>query len=137
MSDRPSDEDIAFRTLVHDTGSALDEAGVHVVRDRDAWERLWSAMTANRSPSADPPAVDWATEMAVVVALGTRMTTGHTVEITGLTRHDGVLRVHAVETRPGAGMLTGQALTHPLHAVATARRDGEARLLIDVTEVTG
>jgi len=69
-------------------------------------------------PGSDVPAVDFAREMVVFVALGERRTGGYSVEVTSATVSGDTLVVRYVERQPGPGCLTTQALTTPFHAVA-------------------
>lgn len=72
-------------------------------------------------PGSDVPAVDFAREQVVFVALGERRTGGYSVEVTSVTISGDTLVVRYVERRPGPGCLTTQALTTPYHAVAVPR----------------
>ena len=71
---------VSFR-IIAGTGesSGLTEPGLHVLRDRGDFERLWSVVQSQHSASLAAPHVDWSQETVVVVALGTRPTGGYTI----------------------------------------------------------
>jgi hypothetical protein len=104
------------------------QPGVHIVRDADEWTRLW--WSASRD-LPEPPvlAVDWRTEMCVVVALGTRSSGGYFVMIDVIEVIGAQITVLAWEIRPGPNCGTSRALTRPFHAVAAPTRAGRAKLV--------
>ena len=92
-------------------GWALGDAGALEARHR--------TLNAGRVPPPAPPAVDFATEIAVGATLGQRSTGGHAIAFTGATLDGGTLRITVRTTSPGSGMSTIQMITSPwvLHAV--------------------
>jgi hypothetical protein len=91
----------------------------------DVWARLYRGLP---QPPA-PPAVDFTRDMALFAALGTRPSGGHAVAIPRAALDGGVLRVEVVETRPGAGCMTTQALTYPVALVRVARHAGRVEFV--------
>ncbi len=96
----------------------------------DAWARLYAGLPG--PPAA--PSVDFAREMVLLAALGTRSSGGHAVSIARAALGGGVLRAEVVETRPGAGCMTTQVITHPVALVRLARHDGAVEF-VDRVEV--
>ena len=131
MADQPSAEEIHFRILTEQHFSALLEGGLHVLRDRGAWTRLWAAIVTD-GPK-DPPTVDWTAEMVIVVALGMRPHGGYGMEIRSITGKGGELSIHAVETRHLDRAVLAVEF-QPFQAIATARHDGDVRLLMEVVD---
>ncbi|MFE2314408.1 protease complex subunit PrcB family protein [Streptomyces sp. NPDC059441] len=114
--------EIAFHHLVKGQSSGVRVATATVVRDQETWNGLWRSVTCGSSSPSEPPAVDWASRMVVFVGIGTRNTGGYQVEITRLYEEDDAIRVYMRETCPGPRAMVTCALTHPFHAVTSARR---------------
>jgi hypothetical protein len=70
-------------------------------------------------------AIDWKTQMLVVVTAGARPTGGFKLDITSLTVNDKTLTVQWLLTPP-KGIVT-QAFTHPARVALVERFDGEVR----------
>lgn len=126
VSDTPVPVEV--RSLLAATNSGVQEQRLAIARDAEAWGSLWSEHVRLDVPSAPPPTVDFRSEMAVVVFLGTRTTGGHAVAIESVERGPTGLVVHAVATAPPADAMTTQALTSPMHAVAVPRCAGDVTL---------
>jgi len=100
-----------------------DDAATVVVRDRDAWQATWNKMHERLAGPRPPmPAVDFSSEMIVVIALGARSTSGFGVTITGASESDGVITIDALSTGPGPGCVTAQVITYPIDLVRLPRR---------------
>ena len=104
--------------------SGLREPQRLVVRDQVAWQQVWTSIWEGHLPQPALPAIDFAREMVIVVALGERRTGGFSIFIdsasdgsTGVT-----LRIRSVS--PGSGCGTTQALTQPVDVARLPRRDG-------------
>jgi protease stability complex PrcB-like protein len=95
-----------------------------VLRDAGAWQAFWSRMNAGLDPAPEAPAIDFAHEMVLAAALGTRPTGGYDVAIEAAL--DGAsLHARVTETRPGMGCMTTQALTSPVALVRVPRTDAQ------------
>jgi hypothetical protein len=114
-----------FRTVVGLLRPDLKtpEEGLHVIRSADEWNRQWAGSSADRTP-----AVDWATEMCVVVALGIRPTSGYFALIDLILVTGDLMRVRAWEIRPGPDCGVMRAITHPFYAVAVPAHAGAVEL---------
>ncbi len=86
-------------------------------------------------PGSDLPAVDFAREQVVFVALGERRTGGYSAKVTSATVSGDILIVRYVERRPGPGCLTTQALTTPYQAVAIPRVHATPRFQREIVSV--
>ena len=98
-----------------------------VLTDAAAWARLWGEATAGYHPRPPVPAVDFAADVVVVAAMGTRASGGYSIHIDRAYEADGRLHVVVREVTPGPRCATTAALTAPLTAVRVAR--GEAPVL--------
>jgi hypothetical protein len=106
--------------------SAYEAAAEVVVRDAAAWQATWARL--RRGPAAESaPAVDFARDMIVVVALGERPSGGYAVRIDSVSAGSPGPVVHYTATEPGEGCMSTQALTAPVDAVQVPRVAGPAR----------
>ncbi|WP_350935113.1 protease complex subunit PrcB family protein [Micromonospora mangrovi] len=126
----PAAEQLTFRTLLHSQMAFAVEAGLFVIRGEDEWLSTWEGWRGSRQSA---PAVDWAGELVVALALGSRPASGYQVTIEQLAVRDRRLYVNAWEEENGGTGL--DIITHPVHAVAVPRRDfaGEPHLVKRVT----
>ena len=109
---------VAFTTVARGADSQVTEPREAVVRSADEWGALWSTHSSDRAPT-----VDFSRFMVVGVFLGTRPTSGYTVEIVRVYRQDGVTTVEYREARPAADSFNLQALTAPFHLVRIPRTE--------------
>lgn len=107
-----------------------------VIGDADAWAAFWTEMHASLSPAPELPAVDFSTRIVVAAAMGRRATGGYAIRIESVSRRGDDLEVVVVESSPGAGCLTTQALTAPATAVSVARPAGDVEF-VERTETVG
>jgi PrcB C-terminal len=123
--------ELAFRTIA---GRWLLPAehlqqGLHIVRDADGWNRLWTGSALRQPSEPRVLAVNWRTEMCVVAALGARPTGGYSVLIDMIEVVADHVTVAVWEIRPGPNCVTTRGITHPFHAVAVCAQVGEANLV--------
>ena len=111
------------RTVGKGATSAIEAPGQKVVRSDAEWSALWKV----HGGAGQPPAVDFGREMVVAVFLGTRPTSGYSVEIVRAVGNAAVLIVDYVETSPARGTVSAQVLTAPYHLAAIPKHDGEVR----------
>jgi hypothetical protein len=104
--------------------SGLAEPQQLVVRDQAAWQEAWNAIWRHHVPRPPLPDVDFAREMIVVAALGTRPTGGYSVFLdSAWDGPDGiVVRIRAIS--PGSGCGVTLALTQPVDVARLLRREG-------------
>jgi hypothetical protein len=109
---------VAFTTIARGTDSQITEPREAVARSADEWGALWSAHGSDRAQT-----VDFSRFMVVGVFLGTRPTSGYTVEIVRVRSQGGVTTVEYRERRPAADSFNLQLLTMPFHLVRIPRTD--------------
>ena len=88
-----------------------------VVRDDGQWEAIWEKAFALQASVPLRPAIDFATEMVVVAALGSRPTGGYGIAIEDLETRGTELAVFVTATSPGPSCFTTQAITQPVEMV--------------------
>jgi hypothetical protein len=94
-----------------------------VIRDPAEWRDLWARIVAGQDPAPEVPAVDFESDMVLVVGTGERPSGGYTVEIVDVRRHDRALRVVVLERIPGRECAVTRAITSPVVAVTAPRSD--------------
>ena len=103
----------------------FDHSASIVVRDRNAWESAWAQLHRRLGGPPPPlPAVDFSTEMVLVLAIGARSTSGYSVRLTGASESGGAVTVDAVVSSPRADCITLQVITYPVDLVRMSRRSG-------------
>lgn len=106
--------------------SGYTEPAELVLRDAggavDAWNTMYSGVAGN-----PPPAVDFARDMIVVVALGQRSTGGFTIRVDSVSTSGGGATVHYTVTTPGPSCMTTQMMTSPVDVVRVPRVEGDVR----------
>lgn len=109
--------------LARSAMSGVDEPRQMVARTEAEWRSLWR-LHAGDKPA---PTVDLATSTVVAVFLGTRMSGGFAVDITGTRRQGDALVVEWSERRPGRDDVAAQVITSPAAIAAVPRFTGEIR----------
>lgn len=96
------------------------------LRDRAALDGAWRTLH-DGIPGNPAPAIDFASRMVVLVAIGPRNTGGYTVRVDAVTSDGSKATVQYTVTSPGPSCMTTQALTSPVDVVSVARLDGAVR----------
>jgi hypothetical protein len=127
----PAARTAAFDAAARSVSSLYSEVprGREVVRTAERWTALWGQLTANVQPAPPAPAVDFAAEMVVVAAMGTKPTGGFAIAIDGVHVDRDRLFVEVRETSPGRSCIVTQALTAPVALVIVPARAGTATFL--------
>ncbi len=107
-----------------------------VIINAETWATFWAELHANISPVPDPPSIDFESDEIIAATMGQRSTGGYTIRIEGISRRGDDLEVVIVETSPGRGCLTTQALTSPATAVSVVRPPGVVEF-VEETETQG
>ena len=110
-------------TVNSDRMSGIDRPHQAVVRTEAEWRSLWQQHAAGRPA----PAIDFSKNMVLAVFLGSRPSSGFSVQITGVRAEGDGLVVEWAEARPSPGMSAAQVMTAPSHVVAVPRHDGPVR----------
>jgi len=117
----PTEPGVAFR-LVRPTGLLTQDFAcqtrLRVVADAGEF----NALTAG-TVFAEPPAIDFTREMAVVLSLGSRSNAGFDLDVRGVRKHGSELLIDAVEMPPGA-CVTLPVVTCPWTIVVVPKASG-------------
>jgi len=112
-----------LETVAHDAMSGIQEPRQAVARAAEEWATLWRAHAGDR-PS---PRVDFSTTMVLAVFLGSRPSSGYSVEVVSTRAVGNGLVVTWSERRPAPDMMSAQVLTSPAHIVAVPKVAGVIR----------
>jgi len=124
----PADAEHPFETVLAAAYSGLTEQRREVVRDDAGWARLWAEIHAGADPLPPRPAVDFARDMLIAVAAGTRPSGGFSIKVRGVTTRGGeALEVAVLETCPAPGSKVSMGLTQPVEVVRVLRLAQPAR----------
>lgn len=113
--DQPGGSPVQVELLWQDPmGGIADELRL-VVRDSAMWPVVWRRVIGGRKPAPPVPRVDFSTELVLVVAQGSRSSTGYSITIDSVVSEGQRMRAYVRSTAPGSGCLIGKAMTHPIH----------------------
>lgn len=96
-----------------------------VLRDPPAWQAAWTRLHEGAAPPL--PAVDFARDMVVLLALGERSSGGYQIRFDALERRGADATVQYTVTTPGPGCMTTRAITSPVDVVRVPRVAGSVR----------
>jgi hypothetical protein len=130
--DVPPDPAVVFETIVQrsipgQTGGEIREAA----RDQASWAALWARLREGGGDAlpAEPPAVDFPREMALVAAMPTQGCVSR-VTIRSITRARGEVVVDLLEAPPAPNCICITS-ERPLHAVRLPRVEGAVRFVVE------
>ena len=109
---------VAFTTVARGTDSQIAEPREAIARSADEWQTLWSAHSAETTPT-----VDFSRFIVIGVFLGTRPTSGYAAEIVRVRSQGPVRTVEYREQRPPADSFNLQVLTAPFHLIRIPRAE--------------
>jgi hypothetical protein len=112
-----------IETIVTDMMSQIEMPAQTAARTPEEWQALWR----KHAGDAALPTVDFSSRTVVAVFLGTRMSAGYVVEISGTRQDKGALVVEWRERRPERGQVSAQVLTSPAHIASIPKFAGEIR----------
>jgi hypothetical protein len=98
-----------------------------LVTNEAEWAATWATLHANVEPKPALPEIDFGSSVLVVVAMGSRPTSGYSVIVEDVRAHRGVFYVTVRERSPGPSCGAFQAITQPVHVVEVARQGTTAR----------
>jgi hypothetical protein len=84
------------------------------VRDPGQWQQVWSAIEHGSSPATAAPQVDFAREMVLVAALGTRNSGGFSIYVDSAYQRSDHVEVVVRKVSPGKQCGVTGALTQPV-----------------------
>lgn len=100
-----------------------------VIRDAATWADVWPQIAGSVQPLPPAPAVDFASDLVIVAAMGTRRTGGYSISIDEVRVASEDAWISVTETSPGSGCIVTQALTAPVAVAVMTRFAGRARFL--------
>jgi hypothetical protein len=111
-----------------DSSGIEDERQV-VIRDAATWTKFWAEHQSNMGIPAPTPTVDFKTRMVVGIFVGSRGSSGYSVQITRVSENSKELTLFYKETTPSAdsGFLT--VMTQPYHLKTVPRSNLPVRFI--------
>ena len=109
------------RSLKKGAFSGIHEPRQEVVKNADAWQKVWKQHVTATGESDKIPAVDFSKEMVVVATMGTKRSGGYSIEIVDVDAKGKTLKISVKKTSPPPDAMTIQALTAPFHFVAVPK----------------
>ena len=97
-----------------------------VIRDQASWERTWLEIVGSLRPIPPAPVIDFANDVAIVAAMGTKNTGGYAIDIEDVHLMDGDVWVSVHETSPGQRCIVTAAFSHPVDVAVVPRFEGKA-----------
>jgi hypothetical protein len=94
--------------------SGIGDSARVVVTSAGQWAQTWSAIWRNHSPQPALPQIDFAAEMVVVAAMGTRNSGGYAIYVDSAYQHSDRIEVVIRTVSPGTRCGTTAALTEPV-----------------------
>jgi len=104
------------------------------IDDAAEWRAFWNRVTSTTVPQPPVPEIDFASEIVIIAAMGTRPSGGYAIHIDDVSEADGRVFVKVREVSPGTNCIVTMALTAPVVAVRIPRRAG-AVTFVEQTEV--
>jgi hypothetical protein len=105
--------------------SAGGEAGVRVLRTREAWEAAWAREVHEPPTAPAAPVIDFTRDEVVVVFLGPVSSGGYDVEVLGVAAGPGgVHQLRVRRTRPAPGCMTTAVMGAPVDVIRLPRSTG-------------
>ena len=102
--------------------SGIDDSMRVVIADATSWRLYWQRVHARVSPVPPLPAVDFARDMVILAALGTRRSGGYGVRVDSAYDAGEFVEVVVWRSAPGAGCLVTAAFTQPVDVVRIPSR---------------
>jgi hypothetical protein len=119
---------IQIRRIGQYSTSGITTPARLVIRDDSSYASFWTSLGAGARP-----AVDFSRDIVIVAAAGQRATGGNAIAVERVSRTGDGLAVEVVETNPGPGCMTTQALTQPVDVIVVAAADARTWSFSDQT----
>lgn len=100
--------------------SAYVSKTLAVIEKRRDFAKLFTALSGGNKKV---PEIDFTRHMVLLAHMGTRKSTGYSIEIENISAFDNYMRVQVVSRVPGKKCMTGAAMTHPYHLVRIPKTD--------------
>jgi hypothetical protein len=95
-----------------------------VIDNVDDWFTIWGKLAANQPLLSNPPDVDFNKYMVVLVASGSKPTSGYCIDIHAVSGSSDGIGIWVTETGPAASLVVSQVLTQPTDLRLIGRTTG-------------
>jgi hypothetical protein len=115
------------------TYSGIADSTRLVIRDEVRWRDYWRRIHTPFIPPPPVPEIDFAREMIVVAALGSRPSAGYDIVIQSAERDSTGIQVVLRRSNPGRGCMVGAAVTQPVDLARLGASDLPVRFAERIT----
>jgi hypothetical protein len=119
----PAAQGPAVVSVIRGPRSGVEESKEVVARNDEEWGSLWAGLPIKQAP----PKVNFANTMIAAVFLGTRPTSGYSVEIVGVRADGDTLVISYQEKKPAGDAMTAQVITTPYAVAGVPMHGGPVR----------
>jgi hypothetical protein len=106
---------------IQESYSGFVEPRLAIITNAQEWAVAWATIYAPLTPTPPLPEIDFATNVVILAAMGTRPSGGYSITIEEVRAQDGMLHVRVLQRSPGASCVTTGAITAPVHVVQAPR----------------
>jgi len=100
-----------------------------VVRDGATWANVWQQIAGNSIPVPAVPAVDFASHVVIVAAMGMKNSGGYSIDVNDVRTLAEDAWISITENSPGAMCITTAVITTPVAIVRVPRFAGQVTFL--------
>ena len=116
-------ESVPYTTIEKGTTSGFQSPLQMFVTSEKDWSDLWEKRQGSGAPKRNHPAVDFAKDVVVVAALGSKLTGGYSLEISKIVRTKDNVEVTVRIGSPAPGTTPGGGPTSPFVFVRMKKPD--------------
>jgi hypothetical protein len=106
-----------------------------VVRDAATWASTWQQIVSRIQPPPPVPMVDFASNLVIVAAMGTKPTGGYSIDVDNVRISGPDASISVTEQSPGSGCVVTQAETAPVAVVLVPQFTGQATFIEHSTQL--
>ncbi len=127
FSKKPASGPLPFETVLAGQHSLIDTSAVFVVDNAENWNRIWHLAQGNVEPMPELQPIDFEKYNAIAVFMGTKNSSGYSVEISEISRVGDNLYLKVINHIGGGGMML-PVITTPYHIVKITAGDYELNI---------
>ncbi len=118
-------EEVVFIELVKGTNSGFEEPLQQVITNQDELTKTWEQVYLNYFDKPKPPRVDFNENQVILIAMGMKTSGGYDTQIRSINLSNENYTVEVIETSPGKGCMTTEAITYPFQLVQIKKPKGK------------
>ena len=111
-------EEVTFTKIVTEVGFSSAPTSLYLIRDQQAWEKLWTQRHAGENPPPSLPSVDLEQKSIIGFYAGGRPSSGYMVQIKRIVEHTDKITLEIEEQVPADNCTVLAVVTSPYTFVA-------------------